>query len=42
MKANGYEFAGKMRDRTLAASDEEPDPERWLVEPQAPVRKVEA
>ncbi len=42
MEANGYEFAGKLRGRTLTAPDEEPDLERWLVELQAPVRKVEA
>ena len=39
MEQNGYVFAGNLRGHVIIAPDEQPDPEKWLTELQAPVMK---
>ncbi|MPN54511.1 hypothetical protein SDC9_202181 [bioreactor metagenome] len=39
MEANGYTFAGNLRGHVIISPDEEPNPENWLTEIQAPVMK---
>ena len=39
MEFNGYSFAGNLRGHTIVAPDDEPSPEKWETEPQAPVIK---
>lgn len=40
MEENGYEFTGNLRGHVITSPDEQADPERWMTELQAPVRKV--
>lgn len=40
MEENGYEFAGNLRGHVIVDPEEEPSPENWLTELQAPVRKA--
>ena len=39
MESNGYSFAGYMRGHTIVSPDDEPNPEKWETELQAPVIK---
>ena len=39
MEANSYAFAGHMRGHTIISPDDEPNPEKWETELQAPVIK---
>lgn len=41
MEQNGYAFAGNLRGYVIVSPGEEPNPEKWLTEIQAPVRKVD-
>ncbi|HCC35878.1 MAG TPA: MerR family transcriptional regulator [Ruminococcaceae bacterium] len=40
MERSGYQFAGYLRGHVLTSPDEESNPEKWLTELQAPVKKV--
>lgn len=39
MEQNGYTFAGYLRGHVLTSPDDQPNPEKWLTELQAPVIK---
>ena len=39
MEDNGYAFAGHLRGHTIVSPDDEPNPEKWETELQAPVVK---
>ena len=39
MEDNGYRFAGHLRGHTMVSPDDEPNPEKWEAELQAPVVK---
>ncbi len=39
MEQNGYAFAGNLRGHVITPPDEDPNPEHWLTELQAPVVK---
>ena len=39
MEDNGYSFAGNLRGHTIVSPDDEPNPEKWETELQAPVVK---
>ena len=39
MEQNGYCFAGNLRGHTLVSPDDEPNPDKWEAELQAPVKK---
>lgn len=39
MEINGYVFAGCLRGHVIISPDDEPNPEKWLTELQAPVTK---
>ena len=39
MESNGYAFAGNLRGHVITSPDDEPDPDKWLTELQAPVVK---
>lgn len=39
MEHNGYVFAGNLRGHVITSPDEEPNPENWITELQAPVMK---
>jgi len=39
MEENGYSFAGCLRGHTITSPDDEPNPEKWETELQAPVIK---
>ena len=41
MEQNGHTFAGPLRGHVITSPDEEPNPENWLTELQAPVKKLE-
>jgi len=40
IEQNGYAFAGHLRGHVIVSPDEQPNPEHWLTELQAPVRKI--
>jgi effector-binding domain-containing protein len=40
METNGYVFAGYLRGHVIVSPDEDKNPENWLTELQAPVRKA--
>lgn len=40
VEENGFAFAGHMRGHVLTSPDDQPNPEKWLTELQAPVVKV--
>jgi len=40
MEANGYAFAGPLRGHVLTSPDDDPNPEKWETELQAPVMKA--
>lgn len=40
MEENGYEFAGNLRGHTIVSPMDEENPEKWLTELQAPVKKI--
>jgi hypothetical protein len=37
---NGYAFAGNLRGHVIVSPDEQAEPEKWLTELQAPVKKI--
>ena len=39
MESNGYAFAGNLRGHVITSPDDEPNPDKWLTELQAPVVK---
>lgn len=39
MEANGYSFAGHLRGHVIISPEDEPNPEKWETELQAPVVK---
>lgn len=39
MEENGYKFAGNLRGHTIVSPDEDPNPDNWVAELQAPVVK---
>jgi effector-binding domain-containing protein len=41
MEKNGYEFAGHLRGHVIVSPDADKNPENWLTELQAPVKKTE-
>jgi DNA-binding transcriptional MerR regulator len=41
IEQNGYAFAGHLRGHVIVSPDEQPNPEQWLTELQAPVRKIQ-
>jgi DNA-binding transcriptional MerR regulator len=41
MEKNGYEFAGHLRGHVIVSPDADKNPENWLTELQAPVKKSE-
>ncbi len=40
MEENGYAFAGNLRGHVIVSPDEQAEPEKWLTELQAPVKKI--
>ncbi len=40
MEKNGYEFAGHLRGHVIVSPDADKNPENWLTEVQAPVKKA--
>jgi len=40
IEQNGYAFAGHLRGHVIVSPDDQPNPEQWLTELQAPVRKI--
>lgn len=40
IEENGYVFAGHLRGHVITSPDDEPNPEKWLTELQAPVMKA--
>jgi effector-binding domain-containing protein len=39
MEKNGYVFAGHLRGHVIVSPDADKNPENWLTELQAPVKK---